>query len=89
MRGRIKHLPGCSGEYRGDRGSRETQGDSLFVRWRSEDRPPSISVWMARCGGCLSTGADTERDRQAQKGDVIAERIGMLLGCEVKTAICT
>lgn len=63
------------------------RGDSLFVRWWSEDRPPSVSVWMARCGGCLSTGV--ERDIQALKGDVTAERIGMLFGCEGKTAICT
>lgn len=41
---------------------------------------------MARCGGCLSAGAGAgaERDRQALKGDVTAERIGILLGCEGK-----
>lgn len=33
--------------------------------------------------------AGVKRDRRALVGDVIAERIGILLGCEVKTAICT
>lgn len=33
--------------------------------------------------------AGVKRDKQALKGGVTAERIGMLFGCEGKTAICT
>lgn len=88
MRRRINLLPGCSEEDRGDRGFRESQGGILCPSGGGLKigRLPSPSGRLAAVDG-LSAGV--KRDKQALEGDVTAERVGMLLGCEGKTAICT